>query len=406
MESKILLQINTSSNVYSTGVIASQIGKKAIGLGWKSYIMYNSGIKPSDNKSIKIGNKWSNFWHLLLARTFDMQGLGSFLCTLKTIIQIKRIKPDIIHLHNIHDYYLNYPLLFNYLNKTDIPIVWTFHDCWAFTGHCAHFTSVKCSRWREEGCYNCPQARSYSPTLLDFSKRNFNLKKRYFLNNRNLTIVAVSHWLHKQVEQSFFHGTNSLVIGNGVDTDYFKYTPSNIREVYNIGNKTMLLGVASSWTQSKGLYDYFELARRLQENYIVVLIGLNDEQIIEASNHGILGLKSSYEKHNIVKFYSAADISLNLSYQETFGLTTVEALSCGTPGIVYNCTASPELITPDTGVVVTPGCIDDLVEAIHFISAKGKSSYSMKCRERAVENYSTSRNYSDYIKLYNDIINE
>jgi putative colanic acid biosynthesis glycosyltransferase len=401
---KKILQINTVVNSGSTGRITEEIGQLAIKAGWKSYIAYGRNKRPSESELIKIGNSWDNKMHGLQTRLFDMHGLASKNATNDLVIQIKKIKPDIIHLHNIHGYYLNYEILFSFLNVVNIPVVWTLHDCWPITGHCTYFTYVGCNKWETE-CFSCPQKTNYPASfLIDRSKKNFNRKKELFNSLMDVTIVPVSNWLSDILKKSFLHKYPVRVINNGINTEVFKPTESSeFRVKYSIENKFILLGVAIDWEPRKGLQDFIELSKQLESNYQIVLVGLTNKQIKQLPEN-ILGIERTEDIEALVHIYSVADIVLNLSYEETFGMTTVEGLACGTPGIVYNATASPELIDNSTGLIVEPGDINELIEAIKVIEQNGKQYYTEACVNRAHRLYKKEDRFKEYIELYEELI--
>ena len=398
-----LLQISIEANVYSVGRIEQQIGDVVLANGWKSYMTYSRGYKPGTSQIIRIGNMSDVYWHVLMTRLFDRHGLHSKHATKKLIEQIKIINPDIIHLHQVHGYFLNIEVLFDFLKSYGKPIVWTFHDCWAFTGHCAHFDKVKCYKW-ESGCYDCPLKGEYPSSFYDRSRENYALKKKLFSKIPNLHIVTVSEWLQHLVEQSFFKDYSIETIYNGVDTEVF--TPKMSEDVaqrLNVQGMKVLLAAATAWTEDKGLNDYFELRKVLDSDKVLILVGLNGEQIRKLPQ-GIIGLKKTNSQEELAQLYSLADVTLNLSYLETFGLTTAEGMACGTPGIVYNKTASPELITPGTGKIVDAGDIKSLVIAIDDIIKKGKTYYTNNCRERALVYFNKDMQYQRYLNLYESLI--
>lgn len=397
-----ILQINPVVKNGSTGRIAEQIGVIAMENGWDSYIAYSPRPKnTSQSKLIQIGNIYDNIWHAIITRLFDMHGLGSYWATKRFIRSIKKIKPDIIHLHNIHGYYLNYKVLFQFLSQTNIPIVWTFHDFWPITGHCSYFSDVNCLKWKTI-CHTCPKKKYYPKSLwLDNSKNNHNLKRKFFTSVENLTIVPVSKWVESLVKESFFEKKSIKTIYNGVDLNTF-YPISDtvvIKNKYCINDKFVLLGLATTWGKRKGWDDYMKLSAYLPSDCIIVLVGLNSKQLKDLPKN-IIGIKRTENIQELATLYSAADIVLNISYQETFGLTTVEGFACGTPGIVYNTTASPELISPETGIIVEPGNIKQILVAIETIKSKGKEFYKTKCRERAEQVFNIQDRFKEYISLY------
>lgn len=402
---KTLLQINVVINSGSTGRIAEEIGQTAIKNGWNSTIAYGRVERPSQSELIRIGTDWDIKWHGLQTRLFDRHGLGSVKATQKLIEQIKEIQPSIIHLHNVHGYYLNIEILFDYLAKANIPVVWTLHDCWPMTGHCAHFDFIGCEKWKTT-CFNCPQKTSYPASFFaDRSKKNYQLKKRLFTSVKNLHVVTVSNWLGGIARQSFLARYPIQIINNGINTDIF--SPQNnlehIRSKYGIGKRFMIVGVATAWSNKKGFNDFIELSRVLDNDTVIVLVGVSEAQL-KSLPKLIIAIPRTENTNELAQLYSSADIVLNLSAEETFGLTTVEGFACGTPGIVYNSTASPELITSETGFVVEKGDTNGLLNAINIIKQKGKSSYSKACRERAVKYYNKDDRYLDYLKLYESLL--
>ena len=274
-----LLQINVTANSGSTGRIAEGIGLVAQSAGFESWIAYGRVGRESTSNLIQIGTKYDFLEHGFESRIFDNHGLGSRSATRSFIQKMEQRKPDIIHLHNIHGYYLNYLLLFQYLSKADIPVVWTLHDCWAFTGHCAYFDYAGCNRWQTE-CHHCPQKRTYPASyLFDRSKQNWRDKKHYFTLPKRMTIVPVSNWLGDLVKQSFLGKYPVQVIHNGIDTDVFRpYSPEIAKAKYGMEDKKVLLGAASVWSPRKGLRDFIELAKILPQEYQIILVGLSRNQ--------------------------------------------------------------------------------------------------------------------------------
>lgn len=392
-----LLQINVTANWGSTGKIAEQINGTAAKQGWETYIAYGRSVNPSQSKLIHIGNKLSQAMALAEARLFDNDGLASRWATRRLVRQMKKLKPDVIHLHNLHGYYLNYKILFNYLNTTNIPVVWTLHDCWSFTGHCGHFVGAKCEKWKTE-CGHCPLKKRYPSSLwLDRSKQNFELKKRLFTANKNLHLVAVSQWLAELVKQSYFNDVDVHVINNGVDLNVFKPVAENN------GSRFRVLGVSSVWTKSKGLYDFYKLRNLLnKDEFEIVLVGLSEEQI-KTLPQGIKGIARTNSVEELVEYYSSADVFVNPTYGDTFPTTNLEALACGTPVVTYETGGSPESVSFETGVVVKQGDVNALLEAISTIQSKGKTYYTESCRKRAELCYRKEERFEEYLKLYKEL---
>ena len=400
----VLFQVNVRANVGSTSRIAEQIGQVAILAGWESYIAYGRSANPSKSKLIRVGSKLDVMWHSVLSRLFDCHGLASNVATKRLVKQIRQIKPDIIHLHNIHGYYLNYKILFDYLNGANIPVVWTLHDCWAFTGHCAHFVSVDCMRWRDGGCEKCPLKNRYPKSYTDFSARNFRLKKRLFTSNLNLHIVTPSEWLQQYVNQSFLKNCDVVTIYNGIDLQVFNkeaLAPSTIKKT---GEERVVLGVSSVWTARKGLEDFKQLRQRLPLDVKIVLVGLKPEQIQDLPE-GIIGVERTQNVAELAGYYELADVFVNPTYADTFPTVNLESLACGTPVITYKTGGSPEAVTPETGVVVEQGDLAALCDAIENVLKNGKDFYRNACRKRAEECFDKNKCFQQYIELYNKILN-
>ena len=402
-----LLQINVCNHVFSTGKSVGEIGDEAIKNGWESFIVYGREYLPSNSIDIKIGNKLEQMAHVLESRVFDNTGLGygSLLATNALIRHIKRIKPDVIHLHVLSGYYVNIRRLMKFLCTLEIPIVWTFHSCWEFTGHCTHYDYERCYKWKEQ-CHDCPLYKEYPQSWFrDNSKSNYNLKKELFLSLENLHIVTVSKWLKSQVEDSFFKGQEVTAIYNGIDVDLFKPLgrQEELKQQYGFGNKKVLIALASMWLPKKGIDDYMALAQAVKdEDIVIVLVGYKPKgQEVLPSNVNALPVTTN--RQELVELYNAADAVLNLSYEESFGLTTVEGLACGTPAIVYDRTASPELVDESSGIVVMAGDIESLKNAVQEVLSKGKKAFAKSCRERAVSIFDKRNTYKNYVSLYSSL---
>lgn len=399
-----ILQICVEGNTGSTGTIAESIGEFMIQKGWESFIAFGRYPKLSKSKLIRIGSNFETILHGVETRLFDNHGMGSRRATKRLINKIEVIKPDIIHLHHLHGYYINIKILFEYLHKLKTPVVWTFHDCWSFTGHCAYFDFIECIKWQSE-CNHCPQRQEYPKSIFfDNSKNNFYLKKRLFTGIDNLTVVSVSHWLDNLVACSFFKDKNHICIYNGIDLNTFKpidFT-SDIKKKYNIENKFILIAAATTWSIRKGLDDFIELSNYLNEDEVIVLVGLSNQQINKLPKN-IIGLSRTDDRTELANLFATADVLLNLSNEETFGLTTAEALASGTPVIVYNKTASPELVSTGTGFVIDKNDYMGLVKAINEIKVNKKSHYSDNCRKSAIEKFNSMSTHNSYFQLYNKI---
>ena len=388
-----LLQLNVTSNWGSTGKIVEAIANNAIERGWESWVAYGRMSNPSNSRTIKVGTAIDPYVHYVLNRVFDLEGRGSVMATCKLIKQIQDIKPDIIQLHNLHDHWLNYKILFEYLNKTDIKVVWTFHDCWAFTGHCTHFVFANCMKWQAE-CGECPQRNQF----VDGSRETFLYKKKQFAGCKNLTVVACSHWMGNFVKESFLKEKRLEVIHNGVDLETFKpLTLINDREE----KKFRIISVSNVWKSYKGLKDIFMLRKILSNEFEILVVGLSKKQI-QTLPAGIIGVPRTQNVQELVNLYNTADVFLNPTYADTFPTVNLEALACGVPVITYRTGGSPEAIDENTGLAVEQGNIDNLAAAIKLL--KKKPLYSVECRKRAEKNFNKNKNFQKYIQLYDELL--
>jgi len=396
--SKRLLQLNECLH-FSTGKITQQIGEAAIVDGWNSWIAYSirEPFIPSKSKLITVGNKIDPYIHYAENLFLDREGLSSRRATRKLIAQIQIVKPDVIQLHNLHDHWLNYQILFEYLNKTDIKVVWTFHDCWAFTGHCFHFVTKKCARWKKE-CYDCPLQREYPKSYLDRSRKNFELKKSLFSSCQNLTIVACSEWMAGLVRESFLKDKRIEVIHNGIDLMTFIPSKAKLDD-----GKFRILAVSNVWNKEKGFFDLMRLRKILPSDYEITIVGLNKKQL-SAIPEGIKGIERTQNVQELVELYSSSDLLINTTYADTFPTINIEALACGTPVVTYRTGGSPEILDDRTGVVVEQGNVEAMAQAIKWLRQKPLNAED--CRTRAESNFEKFERFQDYIKLYEQILNK
>ena len=390
---KTLLQINECLNL-STGKITQQIGELAIKKGWESWIAY-SGREvrvPSKSHIIKIGNFFDAFIHYLGQRLFDKEGLLSKYYTKILIREIKRFTPDIILLHNIHDHWLNYPILFEFFSSLKTPIIWVQHDCWSCTGGCMYFDMLNCSEWKK-GCGKCLDKRTF---ICNRSAQNWSRKKELLSKIDNISFVCVSDWLKCLMRDSFLKERPIVAIHNGIDISVFK--PCE-------GEKNVdtfrILGVAAIWDARKGLNDFIRLRKLLPSNFEMTLVGLSKSQIKELPK-GIRGISRTSNVQELVRLYSEANVFVNPTYSDNFPTTNIEALACGTPVITYNTGGSPEAVDKSTGVVVERGDIEALLSAIVRMMENPLSSSD--CRRRAEVLFDKNVCFNKYIDLFEDLI--
>lgn len=392
-----VLQINTVSGISSTGRIASDIAELLIASGNDCRIAY--GIEPCNANykaiSYRIGSKLSVKLHSAISQAFDAEGLGSICATKRLIHYISAYKPDIIHLHNIHGCFIHYPSLFNYLRKAQTPTLWTLHDCWAFTGHCAYFDYISCNKWHTE-CSNCPQSRTGYPRniLFDMSRRNYNYKKRA-TKGLNMQIVTPSKWLKGLVAGSFLKGYTCHVVYNGIDEQRF-FAENVHDDRYCFNNKRVLLAVAADWDRRKGIDDILYMAQKLPDSHIIVAIGNN-----APIHKNIIAMNRTESVDDLRKLYCRADCLINPTYEDNFPMVNIESLACATPVAVYNTGGCPEIIDDTVGCVVNKGDKDSLLMNALAIS-EHKNDFSEKCIARA-GSFKKAECYDGYIRLYKEM---
>ncbi|NLW71092.1 MAG: glycosyltransferase [Eubacteriaceae bacterium] len=396
-----VLTINLG-NYGSTGTIVRKIGELAIQKGFVYKSAYGKYPKYNEHGEgdILIGGRVVRKLHVLFAHYTGYNEFFSFFETLRLIGKIERFSPDLIHLHNLHGWYLNIPVLFNYLKRKGTPVVWTLHDCWSFTGHCAHFTMAKCDKWIE-GCHDCPQIDSYPETIKDRSAKLWKCKKKWFTGLTNMTIVTPSDWLAGLVSRSFMKEYPLKVIKNGIDLDVFKPTPSDFRKRYNCEGKFILLGVAFDWGEKKGFDIFIELARRLDKAYQIVLVG-TDNETEKLLPESIISINKTQNQRQLAEIYTAADLFVNPTREEVLGLVNIEATACGTPVLTFKTGGCPECIDDTCGKTVECDDIDSLLTEIENI--KKFNEFNAQACVRNAERFDMRTTYENYIKLYESVL--
>ena len=391
-----VLFINSVYGRGSTGRIVSELGKAVEERGGEYKVAYGRGEKINDEHCYYIGNKINVYTHALLSRITDKAGFYSKSATKKLIRFIREYNPDIIHLHNLHGYYINVEILFKYLKEAfKGKVFWTLHDCWAFTGHCVHYTCAKCNKWQIQ-CSNCPEKGNYPASFLkDNSSSNYNRKKDCFSGISNMTVITVSQWLKCEVERSFLKHYPVICIHNGIDCEKFHPAESDIKEKLGIVNKKMILLVSDGWNDRKGWNKFLGVAEIAPLDWCFVIVGVTKDQISTLPSNAI-GYERIWEQEELIKLYSAADVFFNPSIEETFGLVTAEAMACGTPALVMNSTACPELIQDKgCGIVIESTAGEtEMIEAIR---------HAMKCtgmRENVLKYFTLQKQKEKYLQLY------
>ena len=391
-----VLQINSVCGVGSTGRIATDLYKVLEEQGHECKIAYGRGTAPEGINSIKIGSKLDNYYHVFKTRVFDKHGFGSVNATKKFIEEVKEYNPDIIHLHNIHGYYINIEILFNYLKEANKPVVWTLHDCWAFTGHCSHFDYIGCYKWKN-GCNSCIQKKEYPCSkVIDNSKVNYEKKKELFTSIKNMTIVTPSKWLANLVKESFLGKYRVEIINNGIDLEVFKPTESNFRQLYNLKDKFIVLGVASVWEERKGLKYFIELSKRLSNEYKIVIVGVNEKQKKELPKD-IIAITRTNNVRELAEIYTSADIFVNTTVEDNFPTTNLEALACGVPVITFDTGGSSECIDSTCGRIVKKEEINELIKSIKNV--RFQDNLNKNCRIKSKQ-YNKDDKFLEYLNTY------
>jgi len=394
-----LLQINIVCGIGSTGRIATDIHKMLIERGHESVVAYGRGEAINCDNTIKIGNNIDFYNHALKTRLFDKHGFGSKKATEDFIDRLINYNPDIIHLHNIHGYYLNIEILFNFLKEFSKPVVWTLHSCWAFTGHCSYFDYANCYKW-ETHCQNCPQKTSFPKSIfIDNSYNNYEKKKKLFTGLDKLILVTPSEWLAKLVKRSFLKEYPVKVINNGIDLSVFKAVPGNFRKRYNLENKFTILGVANKWEKRKGFEYFIELSKLIEPDEAIVLVGLSKNQLKHFPKN-IIGITRTNSVKELAEIYTTADVFFNPTLEDNFPTVNLESLACGTPVITFNTGGSIETIDDTTGFIVEKGDLENTIKIIGKIKSEGKEKFSESCIKRANKYYNKDDKFQEYIELY------
>ena len=394
----MLVEINTVSNG-STGSIMlnlAQIARRK-NIDVKTFSMKWRNQSPPLEMHTYFGSFIENAISIRLGFLTGFNGCFCWIGTKLLLKNFDKIKPNIIHLHNLHNCYINLPMLFSYIKKHNIRVIWTLHDCWAFTGQCPHFTVAKCQKWKT-GCHNCPSFQLYPKASYDNTKRMWQLKKKWFTGIEDLTIVTPSQWLADLVKKSYLKDYPVQVINNGIDLQVFKPTASDFRKKYGLKDKYIILGVAFGWGERKGLDVFVELSKRLDNSYQIVLVGTNgivDKQLPD----NIITIHRTQNQVELAEIYTAADLFVNPTREEVLGLVNIEANDCGTPVLTFRTGGSPECIDETCGFVVDCDDIDAMEREILRISKENPYTKAA-CIKRA-KRFDMDDRFEEYVTLYN-----
>ncbi len=395
-------QLNTFCGLKSTGRIAWDICKLVLQDGGSVRFGYGAEAPSAEAApyAYKIGGKWGRKLHGALRKLADGEGLGSVIATRALIRDIEKFQPDLIHLHNIHGAYLHIPTLFRYLASVRVPVVWTLHDCWPFTGHCAYFDASGCDRWQTE-CHHCPSLDRYPICKgLDGSRRNHRIKKKYLNKPENMTFVTPCQWLKAYLQRSHLGHYPCRVIYNGINFSNFKPVSSDLRTRYGLEDKKIVLSVASDWDERKGLPYLVKAAKELGSDYCFVLIGLSEAQVA-ALPEAMLGLTSTANVDELAAWYTVADCFANPTLEDNMPMVNLEALACGTPIVCFATGGCPEAVTPACGLVVPKGDQDQLCSAIVDICQRCEQMRPA-CFERS-KVFDCRDTYLQYLSLYKEL---
>lgn len=395
---KTILSIN-SCNFGSTGTIMKQlsvIAEESGFVAYKAIPMARTNKPQSDAKTVFIGSIIERNIHILLSRYTGLNGCFSHIGTYVFLRKAKKLKPDVIHLHNLHNSYINLSMLFKFIKNNNIKTIWTLHDCWSFTGKCAYFDVAGCDNWQNM-CHNCPQLASYPISKVDKTEKMYKLKKKWFTGVKDMTIVTPSKWLADLAKESFLKDYPVKVINNGIDLSVFKPTESDFRKDNKLEDKFVLLGVASPWDYRKGLDVFVELSKKLDDSYKIVLVGLSKEQIASLPEN-IIGIERTLNQTELAKIYSAADVFVNPTREDNFPTVNMEALACGTPVITFDTGGSPESLDETCGRIVPCDDVDELKKTIEDM-CENRIFDELVCVERS-KNYNKNDKFKEYINLY------
>lgn len=391
----------------STGKIMLQIAQKArlegcavttVSKGWKGFKKILNC--RTDKNHVYVNNFASNAIHYKFGIYFGVNGFFSFFATLRLLFLLKKKQINVVHLHNLHNFCFNLPLLFHFIKKNNISVIWTLHDCWTFTGRCPYFDLTKCERWKN-GCHDCPYPKkSYPQSYIDSSRMMWNLKRKWFTGIKHCTLVTPSHWLADLVKQSYLKDYPIKVINNGIDLSIFKPTENDFRERYEIMDKKIVLGVAFGWSKRKGLDVFIELAKRLPNDYRIVLVG-TDDNVDNQLPSEIISIHRTQNQKELAKIYTAADVFANPTREDNYPTVNMESIACGTPVVTFRTGGSPEIPDEISGSVVECDDVDAMEFEIRRICEE-KPFPVEACLSRA-KTFDMNDRFDEYVELYKEI---
>ena len=406
IENRKVLLVNTVAGTGSVGRLVTGLYDTLTENGYECLIAYGRGDAPGNRNSYRIGDDFSVYVHGGLSRINDKHGFYSKRATKEFIDVIEDFDPDIIHLHNVHGYYLNIEILFKYIKQSGRRVIWTLHDCWTFTGHCSHFEYIGCMKW-QTGCFKCEQLNEYPKSIAaDNSAFNYRKKKELFTGIENMTLVTPSEWLKERVSQSFLKEYHTVVVPTGINLEEFSPVAEDVansnlifklKNSLNVRDKLVLLGVANPWRERKGLLQFETLAKSISDRYVIVLLGLNDAQLNELPE-SIIGLARTDSTEELAALYSMADIYVNLTLEDTFPTTNIEALACGTPVVTFKAGGSAESIDDTCGIAVERNSIQGVIAAFDKILSQRGIMYTPEMCMKRARLYDRKYRFLEYIQ--------
>lgn len=400
MQKKRILEVNSVYEVGSTGRIVNQLCNRLKKAGNDYYVLYGRGPVSNDPNSYKIGNIFTVIKNVLVTRIFDIHGLSSKHITKQVVKKIDKFNPDLIHLHNLHGYYIDVEVLFKYIKYRNIPVIWTLHDAWAITGHCACF--FDCVKWKS-GCIKCQYKTTYPKSIIiDNCYNNWNNKKGIFSNVNKLTIVTPSNWLAEKVRDSYLKDYNVSIINNGIDNSIFFRKRNLLKDRMNLNNKFIILAVANVWNKEKGYEDILELSKIINDDYTIVMIGLNPKQLVNLPDN-VIGIERTNNSYELAEYYNMADVFINLTYADNYPTTNLEARACGIPVITYNAGGSSES-AGENGIIVQIGDYKEVYKEI--INLKNEHNSKENMTSTNIDDISNKKMLDKYMNLIDNILDD
>ena len=396
-----ILQVNAIYGSKSTGTIVKDIDLLLQSKGHESYVAFQKSTEVPTN-GYKIGNKLDYKIHALLTRLLGKQGYFSIASTKKFSKYIDKIKPDIVHLHNLHSNYINLNMLLKYLEYKNIHTVITLHDCWFFTGKCSHYQVAKCDKFKDS-CGDCPLLKKDVPSwFFDPTTKVLSDKKKLFNNIKSLTVVGVSNWISSEAKKGIFKDNDVVTIHNGVDINIFRPTPSEMREKLGLKDEFVILGSADKWLNPLNRQVFNYILSNITPDMKMVIFGCDKEQLKQLPD-SVIGIGYITDRNELVKLYSMVDVFVNVTLEDSLPTVNIEAQACGTPVITFKSGGSPETISERTGIVVPKGDKEALLKAILKIKDRGKAIYEQKCLSHVEKNFVVEDRYKEYVDLYKNI---